>query len=367
MRQRVSKTFSGDWKFVFRPSGGIFDLANKTKRIVELDEQAGSAELWSNPERAQQVLKERGGLRRELDRWESCSTTLEDLKTLLEMAQEEGDADSVAEVSTGTAELERRVRDIEFARMMSGEADSASCFLQINAGEGGTDSKDWADMLLRMYSRYAERRGFTTETVDFQPGEEAGISSATIQIEGDFAYGYLKAENGVHRLVRISPFDAGGRRQTSFASVFVWPEVDDDIVIDLREDDIRVDTFRASGAGGQHVNKTDSAVRMTHIPTGVVVQCQNERSQHKNRSTAMKLLRSKLYELELRKRQEEADAVHAAKSTIGFGSQIRSYVLQPYRLVKDVRTGVEVGDVDSVLDGKLDPFIEAYLLSTAKA
>lgn len=313
------------------------------------------------------MLKERGQIQRELESWQACHRQREDLVALLDLAAEEDDETTVREVSEDVDKLEQAVRRIEFAYMMSGDADANSCFVQINSGEGGTDAKDWALMLLRMYSHYAERRGFETEVVDYLPGDEAGISTATLHVEGDYAYGYLKAESGVHRLVRISPFDASGRRHTSFASVYVWPEVDDTIVIDLKEEDIRVDTFRAGGAGGQHVNKTDSAVRMTHLPTGVVVQCQNERSQHKNRSTALKMLRARLYELELKKREEEAEALHAAKSTIGFGSQIRSYVLQPYRLVKDLRTGVEVGDVDAVLDGRLDPFIEAYLLAQAGA
>ncbi len=327
-----------------------------------MDERAASSDIWSNPEKAQEVLKERSHLKRELDRWRSAEAALDDLEALLELASEEEDEDTFEEVAAGLSKVEADVRQMEFARMMSGEADSNSCYLQINSGEGGTDAKDWASMLLRMYSRYAERHDFKTELVDMVPGEEAGISSATLRIEGDYAYGYLKAENGVHRLVRISPFDSSGRRHTSFASVYVWPEVDDDIVIEIKDEDLRIDTYRASGAGGQHVNKTDSAVRITHLPTGVVVQCQNERSQHKNRSTALKMLKARLYELKLQEKQAEAEAIHAAKSKIGFGSQIRSYVLQPYRLVKDLRTGVEVGDVDSVLDGKLDPFIEAFLL-----
>ena len=346
-------------------SGGIFDLATKQARVEALDERAAQADFWSDPDAAREVHKERGSLRRALDRWEAARAALEDVQALLDLAEEEDDAETLAEVLKDTEGVDATVRAIEFASMMSGEADANSCYLQINSGEGGTDAKDWASMLLRMYSRWAERHGMRTEVVDLVHGEEAGISTATLHVQGDYAYGYLKADNGVHRLVRISPFDAGGRRQTSFASVFVTPEMDDDIVIDIKEEDVRVDTYRASGAGGQHVNKTDSAVRLTHMPTGVVVQCQNERSQHKNRSTAWKMLRAKLYEAALRERQAEADAVHAAKSTIGFGSQIRSYVLQPYRLVKDLRTQVEIGNVDSVLDGNLDPFIEAYLLSQA--
>ena len=346
-------------------SGGIFDLASKQARLKAIEDQAAQADFWSDPETAREVLKERGTLRRALDTWQSAHATLEDTQALLELAEEEDDAETLAEVNTDTARVAVTVRAIEFAGMMSGEADANACYLQINSGEGGTDAKDWASMLLRMYSRWAERHGMGTEVVDLVHGEEAGLSTATLHMQGEYAYGYMKAEIGVHRLVRISPFDAGGRRQTSFASVFVTPEMDDDIVVDLKEEDVRVDTYRASGAGGQHVNKTDSAVRLTHLPSGVAVQCQNERSQHKNRSTAWKMLRARLYDLALRERQAEAEAMHAAKSTIGFGSQIRSYVLQPYRLVKDLRTQVEMGDVDSVLDGNLDPFIEAFLLSQA--
>ncbi len=346
-------------------SGGIFDLASKQARLKAIEDQAAQADFWSDPETAREVLKERGTLRRALDTWQSAHATLEDTQALLELAEEEDDAETLAEVNTDTARVAVTVRAIEFAGMMSGEADANACYVQINSGEGGTDAKDWASMLLRMYSRWAERHGMGTEVVDLVHGEEAGLSTATLHMQGEYAYGYMKAEIGVHRLVRISPFDAGGRRQTSFASVFVTPEMDDDIVVDLKEEDVRVDTYRASGAGGQHVNKTDSAVRLTHLPSGVAVQCQNERSQHKNRSTAWKMLRARLYDLALRERQAEAEAMHAAKSTIGFGSQIRSYVLQPYRLVKDLRTQVEMGDVDSVLDGNLDPFIEAFLLSQA--
>jgi peptide chain release factor 2 len=347
------------------PCGGIFDLARKEARLRELDARSAAPELWSKPELAQEMLKERATLQKALDGWYGCQRQHGDLVALLELATEEDDEATLHETAREGGLLDERIRQIEFLHMMSGEADANSCFVQINSGEGGTDAKDWAEMLLRMYARYAERHGYEADVVDYLPGEEAGISSATIHVIGEYAFGHLKAENGVHRLVRISPFDGNARRQTSFASVYVWPEVDDTIVVDLKEEDIRVDTFRASGAGGQHVNKTDSAIRMTHYPTGIVVQCQNERSQHKNRSTALKMLRAKLYELELKRRQEEADAVHAAKQTIGFGSQIRSYVIHPYRLVKDLRTGVEVGDTDSVLDGKLDPFIEAYLLAQA--
>jgi len=254
------------------------------------------------------------------------------------------------------------MKAIEVRRMLGGEHDGLNAIVSIHPGAGGTEAQDWADMLLRMYSRWAEKRGFKMETLDYQPGEEAGIKSVTFTVSGEYAYGYLKAEVGVHRLVRISPYDANKRRHTSFVSVFVYPEIEEDVEVEINEADLRVDTYRASGAGGQHVNKTDSAIRITHLPTGIVVQCQNERSQHKNRATAMKLLRARLYELKLREQEEKMGEFHKDKRAIEWGSQIRSYVLQPYRLVKDHRTGIEIGNVDAVLDGGIDPFIEAYLM-----
>ncbi len=298
--------------------------------------------------------------------WKKLKSELEDVATLHELAKEAHDQETYDEVQENLRQLSESIRKMEFARMMSGELDRNSCFLQVNAGAGGTESMDWTSMLLRMYLHWSEKHSYRTELIDEVVGEEAGIKSATIRVMGDFAYGYLKAEIGVHRLVRISPFDSNARRHTSFASVFVYPEVDDEINIEIDEEDVRVDTFRASGAGGQHVNKTDSAIRMTHIPTGIVVQCQNERSQHKNRSMAMKMLKARLYEREVAERQKERDEVEANKMAINFGSQIRSYVLQPYQLAKDLRTDVETGNVDAVLDGEIDPFIEAYLLSQAK-
>jgi len=263
-------------------------------------------------------------------------------------------------------DLERQVERMEFARMLSGEHDPSSAIISINAGAGGTEAQDWAEMLLRMYLRWCERKGFKTEITEYQPGEEAGAKSVTFTVDGAYAYGYLKAEKGIHRLVRISPFDANARRHTSFTSVFVFPEISDDIEIDINEKDLKVDTYRASGAGGQHVNKTDSAIRITHLPSGIVVSCQSERSQHKNRSTAMKQLRARLYEQELEKKESAATALAGEKKDIAWGSQIRSYVLHPYRLVKDHRTGFEVGNADGVLDGDLDGFIEAYLLGRTR-
>lgn len=289
------------------------------------------------------------------------------MEAILELIEEgEDDPDLLEEFTTQSASLNKGLEDLEFRRMMSGPNDGRAAIVSINAGAGGTESQDWADMLLRMYLRYGEKCGYKIQLLDRQPGEEAGIKGATMIMEGPFAYGYLKAEAGVHRLVRISPYDANSRRHTSFASVYVYAEVDDDIDIEVEEKDLRVDTYRASGAGGQHVNRTDSAVRLTHIPTGVVVSCQNERSQHKNRATAMKILKSRLYELELQKRQEEQAEVEAGKMAINFGSQIRSYVLHPYRMVKDHRTNFEMSNADAVLDGDLEGFIRAFLLAESE-
>jgi len=279
------------------------------------------------------------------------------------MARAENDEAVMEEVGSDLEKLRDSVRDEELRMMMGREEDSHNAILAIHAGAGGTEAQDWAEMLLRMYLRWSEKKGFRTSMLDYQPGDEAGVKSVTLTIEGEYAYGYAKAESGIHRLVRISPFDAGARRHTSFASVFVYPEVDDRIVIEIDEKDLKVDTYRSTGAGGQHVNKTDSAVRITHIPTGIVVQCQNERSQHKNRAMAMKVLRSRLYELKLREQSEKIQAMEKTKKDIAWGSQIRSYVLHPYKMIKDHRTNKEVGNVNRVLDGDIDEFIEAYLLS----
>jgi peptide chain release factor 2 len=283
---------------------------------------------------------------------------------LLELQSDGENVD--ADIEALVSQLETEVYQVEMTMKLSGEHDDRDAIVAIHPGAGGTESQDWAEMLQRMYLRFAERRGWTTELVDYQAGEEAGIKSATMIVRGDYAYGYLKSEHGVHRLVRISPFDAAKRRHTSFASVYVYPDIDEEINIEINDKDLRVDTYRSSGAGGQHVNVTDSAVRITHLPTGIVVTCQNERSQHKNRDVAMKLLRARLYQVELEKRQEEQAKLEGEKKDIAFGSQIRSYVLQPYQLVKDLRTGKEVGDVQRVLDGDLDPFVEAYLAQRAR-
>ncbi len=308
-------------------------------------------------------MQERGDIQSLLETFETQEEKLEEAEVLIDLSEDVGgDEDSLSEARQDLDDVERVVLELEKRRMFGGDHDDNNAVVSINAGAGGTESQDWAEMLLRMYTRYFESKGWEVEVTDRQEGEEAGIKSIDLLVEGDYAYGHLKAEHGVHRLVRISPFDSSNRRHTSFAGVSVSPEIDDDIEIDVNESDLRIDTYRASGAGGQHVNRTESAVRITHLPTGTVVQCQNERSQHKNRATAMKVLRSKLYERELRKRQEEAAQEYEAESEVDFGSQIRSYVLHPYQQVKDLRTEVTLTDTESVLDGGIEPFIEAYLL-----
>ena len=312
-------------------------------------------------------MKERTQLAKLVDDWSSAQAELDDLLVLVELGEEGEDEATLLEVRELLVELTRQIERMEFARMLSGPHDPNNAIVSINAGAGGTEAQDWAEMLLRMYLRWCERKGFRTEITEYQPGEEAGAKSVTLTVEGAYAYGYLRAEKGIHRLVRISPYDANARRHTSFCSVFVFPEIADDVEVEVNEKDLRVDTYRSSGAGGQHVNKTDSAIRITHLPTGIVVSCQSERSQHKNRSTAMKQLRARLYELEMEKKESEATALVGEKKEIAWGSQIRSYVLHPYRMVKDHRTGFEVGNADGVLDGDLDGFVEAYLLGRTRA
>ncbi len=294
--------------------------------------------------------------------YQKIHSEFEDIRGYYELAKEERDEDILKELLRRASRIEKEIQTAEFKRMLGGENDINNAIVSIHAGAGGTEAQDWAEMLLRMYLRWTERKGFRTEIVDDLAGEEAGIKSATFTVTGEYAYGYLKAESGIHRLVRISPFDANKRRHTSFASIFVFPEIGEDIDVEIKEEDLRVDTYRSSGAGGQHVNKTESAVRITHLPTGIVVQCQNERSQHKNRAMAMKVLRARLYEIKRKEQEEKLEKIHSEKKDIAWGSQIRSYILQPYRLVKDHRTNLEVGNVEAVLDGDLDPFIEAYLL-----
>jgi peptide chain release factor 2 len=346
----------------WRACGGIFDLDEKGKRVTEIEKLEGAPGFWEDQQKAQELLKEKGNLIRVVGAWEDLSKELEEIEILLEIAEVE-DGGEAAEAAERLAKTEQRLNSLELERMFDNGDDRRNGILSINAGAGGTEAQDWAEMLLRMYLRWAERRGFAAEIVDILAGEEAGIKNVTIFVKGEYAYGNLKAEAGIHRLVRISPFDAGKRRHTSFASVFVYPETPDDVVIDIDEADLRIDTYRSSGAGGQHVNKTDSAVRITHLPTGIVVQCQNERSQHKNKATAMKLLRARLYELEMHKRAQKMEEIHKGKKEIAWGNQIRSYTLHPYRLVKDHRTGMEKGDTDSVLDGDIDVFIESFLMS----
>jgi len=295
--------------------------------------------------------------------WDQARQELDDLLVLVELGEESDDQETLAEVRALLPALENKINRMEFARMLSGEHDASSAIVSINAGAGGTEAQDWAEMLLRMYLRWCENKGFNTEITEYQGGDEAGIKSVTFTVDGPYAFGYLKAERGIHRLVRISPFDANAKRHTSFCSVFVFPELAEDVAVEINEKDLKVDTYRASGAGGQHVNKTDSAIRITHLPTGIVVSCQNQRSQHKNRDIAMKQLKARLYEMEMAKKEEEAASIAGDKKDIAWGSQIRSYVLHPYRMVKDHRTGYEVGNADKVLDGDIDAFIEAYLLS----
>lgn len=330
-------------------------------RLDELNKLAEDPELWNDAARAQKLMQERTRLDNAIAACKGLETEMNDHVGMIELGEMEGDADIVAESEAALSELAKKAEGMEIETLLSGEADANDAYIEVHAGAGGTESQDWASMLQRMYLRWAEKKGYKATIIEQTNGEEAGIKSATIEIKGHNAYGWAKTESGVHRLVRISPFDSNARRHTSFASVGCFPVIDDTIEIDVSESDVRIDTFRASGAGGQHVNTTDSAVRITHIPTNIVVQCQNERSQHKNRATAWAMLRARLYELELQKREEEANANAEAKTEIGWGHQIRSYVLQPYQMVKDLRTGVESGNPNAVLDGGLDMFIEAAL------
>ena len=350
------------FKLVLQAYGGIFDYENKRERLDEVSRELEDPEVWNNPELAQKLGKERSNLEAVVNTIEDVEGGVNDASDLLELASEEDDIDTLQSIEKDLQLLDARVAELEFHRMFSGEMDANHAFLDVQSGSGGTEAQDWAEMLLRMYLRWGERKGFKTDLIEVSPGEVAGIKSATIKFEGDYAFGWLRTETGVHRLVRKSPFDSGNRRHTSFAAVFVSPEVDDDIEIDINPADLRIDVYRASGAGGQHVNKTESAVRITHLPTGVVTQCQNDRSQHKNKDVAMKQLKAKLYELEIQKRQGELQAVEDSKADIGWGSQIRSYVLDQSR-IKDLRTSIETGNTQAVLDGDLDQFIEASLKS----
>jgi peptide chain release factor 2 len=351
-----SKTSPSAWTFY----GGFFEYDIKKERLEEVGRELEDPAVWTEPERAQTLGRERARLTGEVAQIERASKGIEDAAELLELAESEGDEGAARDIERDAQQLEGQVRHLELKRMFSGEMDSHSAFVDIQAGAGGTEAQDWAQMLLRMYLRWGAAHGFACEVIDSNPGEVAGMKSATVEFKGEYAYGWLRTETGVHRLVRKSPFDSGNRRHTSFASVFVSPEVDDEIQIDINPADLKMDVYRSSGAGGQHVNKTESAVRITHMPSGIVVACQNERSQHKNRSTAMKMLKAKLYELEVNKRNAAAAVLEESKSDVSWGHQIRSYVLDQSR-IKDLRTGIEVGNTGAVLDGDLDQFLEASL------
>ena len=340
--------------------GGTFDVDSKEKEILEIENQLLEEEIWSDIEKSTDLNKRKTFLEKSLTAYKDSLNKLSDNKLLLDMALEEDDQTTIKQISDEILEIKPSIENLEFTKMFSGKMDSSNAFVDIQSGSGGTEAQDWADMLLRMYLKWAESKGFSATITESSPGEVAGIKSSSILIEGDYAYGWLRSETGVHRLVRKSPFDSGNRRHTSFASVFISPEINDDIEIEINNADIRVDTYRASGAGGQHVNKTDSAVRLTHIPTGTVSQCQNGRSQHKNKENALKQLKSKLYELELQKQKEEQQKLEDSKADIGWGSQIRSYVLDQSR-IKDLRTNYETGNTSAVLDGNIDEFMRASL------
>lgn len=344
-----------------RSCGGIFDWDQSVDRLSELNQLAEDPDLWSDQARAQEVMRERTQLEKSMNHVRGIETDLDDSIGMIELGEAEGDSEIVAEAEAVIEALGPVAQKMELESLLSGEVDSNDCYVEINAGAGGTESQDWTQMLVRMYVRWAESHDYKVEWIEESAGEEAGLKSASFKVCGMNAYGWLKTESGVHRLVRISPFDSQSRRHTSFASAWVYPVIDDSIEIEIEDKDLRVDTYRASGAGGQHVNKTDSAIRLTHLPTGIVVQCQNDRSQHRNRATAMSMMRARLYEHELQLREAEAQAQQDAKTDIGWGHQIRSYVLHPYQMVKDLRTEVETGNAQGVLDGDLDRFLEASL------
>ncbi|HAK59214.1 MAG TPA: peptide chain release factor 2, partial [Nitrospiraceae bacterium] len=345
--------------------GGIFDTPAKESNLAELTRLMETPGFWDNQKKANALLKEKAAIERPLQDFDALTRQLSDLDAMAELASEEGGHSLQQELEQGITAIREVISSAEVAALLSGKQDILNAIVSIHPGAGGTEAQDWVEMLMRMYLRWAEKHGYRAEILDYQQGEEAGVKSATFMISAEYSYGRMKAEVGVHRLVRISPFDANKRRHTSFASVFVYPEVEDDIEIDIDDKDLRIDTYRASSAGGQHVNKTDSAVRITHLPTGVVVQCQNERSQIKNKSMAMKVLRARLYELKKKEQEEKLEKLSADKKDIAWGNQIRSYVFQPYQMVKDHRTGVEIGNVNAVMDGDIDGLIEAYLISAS--
>ena len=344
------------------PSGGVFDLDGKRKRLETIEAELSKPDAWQNPERLTPFLREKSILTGKTASYEALQKSREDLDEWIVMAQDDQGQEVLQALSDQVEALAKQVEEAELATLLSGAEDASGAILEIHPGAGGTEAQDWAEMLLRLYRRWCERHQFAVDELDFLPGDEAGVKSVTLQVNGAYAYGFLKAEKGIHRLIRISPFDSSGRRHTSFASVDVYPDAGADIQIEVKEEDIRVDVFRASGPGGQHVNKTSSAIRITHMPSGIVVQCQNEKSQHRNRESAMKVLKARLYDLEIKEQQAQRQAEYESKEAIGFGSQIRTYTLQPYRLVKDHRTGCEMGDVEAVLDGEIDTFIREYLL-----
>jgi peptide chain release factor 2 len=357
-----SSACSPPTKNASRSSGGIFDIAAKKEKASQLEQLTAQPDFWNDNEKAQGVLKQITELKSWTDPWNSLRAQFDDLSGFLDLAHEENDPSAFSEVERGRVRLGKALDDLELRRMLGGEDDGRNAILTIHPGAGGTESQDWAEMLFRMYLRFAQRQKFQADIMDYQDGDEAGLKSVSIEMKGPHAYGTLKAEAGVHRLVRISPFDANKRRHTSFASVFVYPEVDDAVEITIDPSDLRIDTYRSSGAGGQHVNKTSSAVRITHLPTNIVVQCQNERSQHQNKANAMKMLMSRLYQLRKEEEDRKIQAMEKQKKDISWGNQIRSYVFHPYNMVKDHRTDTETSDVQAVMDGDLDAFIKAYLL-----
>ena len=341
--------------------GEALGISSAKEEIAELEKQAAADGFWDDLENSQKVLRQTSKLKNKVSAYESLCGDFDDTLTLIEMADEEGDESLVPEVTEGVDRVLKTIEDMRMSTLLSGEYDSNNAILTFHAGAGGTEAQDWAEMLFRMYNHWADAHGFKAKTIDYLDGEEAGLKSAVLLIEGENAYGYMKSEAGVHRLVRVSPFDSSGRRHTSFASLEVMPEIDDNMDVEIRDEDLKVDTYRSSGAGGQHINKTDSAVRITHIPTGIVVACQNERSQHQNREMAMKMLKSKLIEIKEREHLEKIEDIKGVQKEIGWGSQIRSYVFMPYTMVKDHRTGFEMGNINAVMDGDLDGFINAYL------
>ena len=365
------------WTFLnskrnFKPSikdliifGGIFDFTSLEDKLSQLKVQTVAGDFWDNTSSAQTILKKISMIEKELELWNGAQRKKDDCEVLITFLEEEEDSASQNEFQSELDELQKTVDDLELRLILSGTEDANDAILTIHPGAGGTESQDWAEMLYRMYVRWIEKKGFSYSIIDFQPGDEAGLKDVTLEVKGEYAYGLLKAEVGVHRLVRISPFDASNRRHTSFASIFVYPSIDEEIEVEVKPDQLRIDTYRASGAGGQHVNKTDSAVRITHIPTKIVVQCQNERSQHKNKATAMKILKARLYQKYLEEQAESIKELESQKTDIGWGSQIRSYVFHPYIMVKDHRTKFEVGDGKRVMDGDLDELIKTYLLMVA--